>query len=135
MEPFSGAPIRRLGGSGARDEPAQIDFVDGFEVFKVCADIADMREGKNDDLPGIGGIGEDFLIAGDGGIEAQFADIASLSAEALAEKGRPVLKDERAPVFLFVFMSALYTLCNRRCCSYLGFSKGEKMTSHDLICH
>ena len=84
IEAFSGAPIRRLGGSGARDEPAQIDFVDGFEVFEVCADIADMWEGENDDLPGIGWIGQNFLITGDGGIEAKLADIASLSAEALA---------------------------------------------------
>ena len=72
--------------------------------------IADMWEGENDDLPGIGGIGEDFLIAGDGGIEAQLADIASLSAEALAEKGRPVLKDERASFSFCFHVRVIYTM-------------------------
>ena len=40
----------------------------------VGADIADMGKGEGDDLPGIGRIGQDFLIAGDRGVEADFAD-------------------------------------------------------------
>ena len=40
-----------------------------------------MREGEGDDLPGIGGIGEDLLIAGHGGIEADLADRGTGGAE------------------------------------------------------
>src|ERR1017187_1164467 len=43
-----------------------------------------MRESEGDDLPGIGGVGEDLLIAGHGGIEADLADRAAGGAEALA---------------------------------------------------
>ena len=45
----------------------------GFVIGDAGAVIADLRVGENDDLPGIGGIGEDFLISGDRGIEDDFA--------------------------------------------------------------
>ena len=47
---------------------------DGLDVLVVDADIADVREGEGDDLPGVGGIGEDLLVAGHGGVEADLAD-------------------------------------------------------------
>jgi len=56
--------------------------VDGFDVVLVGADIADMRESEGDDLPGIGGIGEDLLVAGHRGVEADFADGMAGGAEA-----------------------------------------------------
>jgi len=36
--------------------------------------IADMREGESDDLPGIGRVGEDLLVARHRGVEADLAD-------------------------------------------------------------
>jgi hypothetical protein len=42
-------------------------------VFNVGAVISDLRIGKNDDLSGVGRIGENFLIAGDGSIKNYFA--------------------------------------------------------------
>jgi alcohol dehydrogenase (cytochrome c) len=56
--------------------------VDGFDVVLVGADIADMRESEGDDLPGIGGIGEDLVVAGHRGVEADFADGMAGGAEA-----------------------------------------------------
>ncbi len=44
-----------------------------LDIVVIGADIADMGEGEGDDLPGIGWIGEDFLIAGHGRIEADLA--------------------------------------------------------------
>ena len=41
----------------------------GFVVAFIRAVVADLRIGENHDLAGIGRIGEDFLIARDGGIE------------------------------------------------------------------
>jgi hypothetical protein len=43
-----------------------------FNVLVIGADIADMREGEGDDLAEIGGIGEDFLVAGQRRVEADF---------------------------------------------------------------
>ena len=56
--------------------------VDGLDVLVVGADIADMREGEGDDLPGIGRIGEDLLVAGHRGVEADLADRLAGGAEA-----------------------------------------------------
>ena len=55
--------------------------VDGLDVFFVGADIADMREGEGDDLPGIGRVGEDLLVARHGGVEADLADRMAGRAE------------------------------------------------------
>ena len=43
-----------------------------------------MREGEGDELAGIGGIGEDLLVTGHRGIEADFADRVAFGAEAEA---------------------------------------------------
>ena len=77
VEMAGGAEVRRLGDVGAHDDAARARrrrHVDGLDVFVVGADVADMREGEGDDLPGIGRIGEDFLIAGHRGVEADLAD-------------------------------------------------------------
>ena len=55
-------------------------------IIRVGADIADMREGEQHDLVGIGRIGEDFLIAGDRCIETQFADSHARRPCTLAQK-------------------------------------------------
>ena len=72
---------------GAQDHAARARrrrHVHRLDVFVVGADIADMREGEGDELAGIGGIGEDLLIAGHRGVEADLADRMALGAEAKA---------------------------------------------------
>src|SRR5664279_1507187 len=64
--------------------PSRRRHIDGLDVVFVGADIADMREGEGDDLPGVRRIGEDLLIAGHGGIEADLADRVAYGAQALA---------------------------------------------------
>ena len=76
-----------------------------LHVLVIGADIADMREGEGDDLPGIGRIGQDLLIAGHGGVEADLADGDAGCARALAfddgavgkheRRGRPLLASNR----------------------------------------
>ena len=73
VEMLGGAPVRRLGDRAAHDQAARRRR-DGLDVLGVGADIADMREGEGDDLPGIGGIGHDLLVAGHRGVEADLAD-------------------------------------------------------------
>ena len=55
-----------------------------------------MREGEGDDLAGIGGIGQDFLIAGHGGVEADLAHRLAFGAEAEAFDHRAVGQHQQA---------------------------------------
>ena len=50
--------------------------------------------GHGDDLALVGWIGEDFLVAGHGGVEADFAAGLGGGAEALAVKHRAVFEGE-----------------------------------------
>ena len=69
--------------------------VDGLDVFLVGTDIADMGKCEGDDLAGIGGIGEDLLIAGHGGVEADLADGMAGRAEANAFEYGAVRQNEK----------------------------------------
>jgi len=74
-----------------------------FDVFIVGADIADVRKGEGDELPGIGGIGETSPHNRSSRVvEADFADRLAFRAEAEAfqhgaigkheERGRVVIR-------------------------------------------
>ncbi len=63
-------------------------------VLLVHADIADMREGEGDDLPGIGRVGQDFLIAGHRRVEADLARRLADGAEAEAFQHRAISQYE-----------------------------------------
>ena len=43
-----------------------------LDVLVIGADIADVGKGEGDDLPQIGRVGENFLVAGQRGVEADF---------------------------------------------------------------
>ena len=60
---------------GARREIA------GLDILVVGAGISDVRKGEGDDLPGIGWIGEDFLITRHRRVETDFADGRARGAE------------------------------------------------------
>jgi len=60
-------------------------------ILEVRADISNVRVRQADNLPGITGVGEYFLISGEAGIENDFA------AAARDRAGRAAVKD--APVF------------------------------------
>jgi hypothetical protein len=66
------APVAGDARELADDQPFDIRLA-RFAVGGAGAVIADLRIGENDDLSGIGGIREDFLVTGDGGIEDDFA--------------------------------------------------------------
>jgi hypothetical protein len=86
---------RRVQHDAAR--PRRRRHVHRLDVVLVGADIADMRECEGDDLPGIGRIGEDLLIAGHGGVEADLAHRMPGCAEAEAfEDGAVGEHEQRA---------------------------------------
>src|SRR4029077_816950 len=85
VEMFCGAIVRRLGDGGMQHHAAgarRRREVHGLDVVVVGAHIADMGEREGDDLAGIGRIGEDFLVTGHGGVEADLADRLAGRAEA-----------------------------------------------------
>jgi hypothetical protein len=63
----------------------------GFFIFEIRANISNVRISQTDNLPGIAGVGENFLITGEAGVENDFA------AAARNRAGRAAIKD--APVF------------------------------------
>ena len=82
------APVRRLGDVLLHHQPARGDR-GRLDVLGVGADIADMREGEGDDLPGVGRVGQRFLIAGHAGVEADLADRRGRCWRVCAPKPRP----------------------------------------------
>ena len=78
-----GAPARRLGRVPLHHH-AGGERILGLVVLGVHPDVADVREGEGDDLPGVGGIGHDLLVAGHRGVEAELADRDPGGAEAAA---------------------------------------------------
>ena len=64
----------------------------------VDAVVADVRVGEGDDLPGVGRVGDDLLVAGQHGVEHDLAggDPAGVGADRLALEHRAVGEHERA---------------------------------------
>ena len=97
VEVAAGAVVRRIGDVGLHDAAAHArrrGHVDGLDVLVIDADIADMGKGEGDDLAGIGGVGEDLLVAGHRGVEADLADRLALGANSLTFDHRAVGKDQ-----------------------------------------
>ena len=103
IEMTRGAIIRRVGDGCAQDDtarPRRCRHVHGLDVFVVGADIADMRKSEGDELPGIRRIGENLLITGHRGIEADFADRIAFGAEAKAFQNGAVSQHQDRGRFL-----------------------------------
>ena len=66
-----------------------MDFL-GLHVFPVDAIVADVRIRQGDDLAAVARVGEDFLIAGEGRVEHDFADGGASGTDGIAEKDRAV---------------------------------------------
>jgi hypothetical protein len=83
-------PIRRDLRKLADDERFDVG-ARGFLIVEICADVSNMRIGEANNLPGVTGVGENFLVSGEAGIENDFA------APARDRTGRTAVK--YAPVF------------------------------------
>ena len=75
---------------------AQRAFHLALDIFGVRADIADMREGEGDDLPGIAGVGHHFLITGHRGVEAHLPHSRAFRPAANAPQGGAIGKKQQA---------------------------------------
>ncbi len=65
-----------------------------FFIVDIRADISDVRIGQANNLPGVAGVGENFLITGEAGIENDFAAAARNRARRAAVKDAPVFQCE-----------------------------------------
>ena len=75
IEILDRAIVGRLGDIGLEDHTDGAVAGGGCQILDIVVvgtDIADMGEGEGDDLSEIGRIGEDFLIAGERGVETHF---------------------------------------------------------------
>ena len=88
------APVGRVRDGGAQHAAAHRRG-GGFDVLGVGAHVADVGEGKGDDLAGIGRIGEDFLVPGDGGVEADLAHRRAHGPGAAPPEHRSVVQHQR----------------------------------------
>jgi hypothetical protein len=87
---FAGTPVRRKLGKFANDQPFNVGL-SRFLVIEVGAYVADVGIREADDLPGVAGIGEYFLIAGKAGIKNDFAATTDASARRTTVKYSSVL--------------------------------------------
>src|SRR5271169_1632197 len=88
---FLRAPVGADAGKLANDQA--LDVGPGrFVVVGVGAVIADLGIGENYNLPGIGGVGEYFLVAGDASIKNDFAVTFTFVAEAFAVEDASVFQ-------------------------------------------
>jgi len=90
---FGGAPIRRDLRKFAHNQRFDVR-PNCFFIVEIRADIADVRIGEANNLPGITGVGENFLITGEAGIENDFAAAARDGASRAAVKYAPVFQSE-----------------------------------------
>ena len=115
VEMLGGAVVRGVGDGRAQDHAARARrrrHVHRLDILVVGADIADMREGEGDELPGIGGIGEDLLIAGHRGVEADFTDGLAFGAETEAFEHRAIGEHEERGRFVVRPGGIVIMLCH-----------------------
>src|SRR6266550_1049657 len=82
-----GAYARKLADNQALNVGAR-----SFVVFGVGAVVSDFRIGENDDLAGVGRVGKDFLIAGDGSIKNYFPVTFAFGSVAFASEDSAVFQ-------------------------------------------
>jgi hypothetical protein len=99
VEVTVGAPVG-LGGRGVAEDRAAGGRLGAaghlLQVLDVRAHIAHVREGEGDDLGHVGGVGQDLLIAGHGGVEAHLADRIAGRAATDALQDRAVGQGQNA---------------------------------------
>ena len=88
------AIVGRMLGIGANNEAAH-HRRQGLDVLVIGADNADVRKREGDDLPGVGRIGQDFLVASHGGVEADLAHRDARRAEAGALEAAAIGQHQR----------------------------------------
>ena len=103
LSQLSSAPVsakirrtRNVGAHDGADRGRRSRGIDDFDVLVVDADDPDMREGEGDDLGGVGGVGQDLLVARHRRVEADLADRRAARADSEALDNRAVREHDNA---------------------------------------
>ena len=91
------APVRHDSRGIAHDVAGDPDAA-RLDVLAVHAGVPDVRRGLQNDLPGVGGIGEGLLVAGHPGGEHHFAERRPARTVGTARVAGAVLEDEHGGV-------------------------------------
>ena len=93
--------LNGLGGTPVGGQLAELTHNQGFDIgplgfliVGVAAHVSDMRIREAHNLPGITGIGENFLVAGEAGIEHNFACRLGSSTECFSREHRTIFEGE-----------------------------------------
>ena len=89
VQGFMAAEIGRQEGQVFDDQASCMNAI-GLHVFAVGAGVANVRVREGDDLSAVTGIGEDFLVAGQRGVEDDFARGVTRGADGNPGKDRAV---------------------------------------------
>jgi hypothetical protein len=95
-----GAPVAADAARLADDVARHVDAL-ALEVLRVDAVVAHQGVGHGDDLAAVGGVGEDFLVAGHGGVEDDLAFSLSLAGEGSAREGPAIFECQKCPHVVF----------------------------------
>jgi hypothetical protein len=90
---MGGAEVRCQQRQVADDQAGGVHF-GRFDVFGVDAVVADVRVRQRDDLTRVAGVGQDFLIAGHGGVEHHFTGRVAGGADGNTFENRSVCKGQ-----------------------------------------
>ena len=85
------APVRIQRRQIANDQSGGVDR-SSFEVLGIRAGVADVRISERDDLPAVGRVREDFLVARHGGVEHHLASRIAFGTDRTAVKHGAVLE-------------------------------------------
>jgi hypothetical protein len=109
---FLRAPVGRDRRKFADDQTFDIRLR-GFFVVAIGADISDVRVSEADNLSGIAGVGEYFLISGEAGIKNNFSAAARASAGRAAVKYASVFQRENRALCALLRQCVLRTSSSR----------------------
>ena len=111
-------PVRRNAAGLVDDEAPHLDAL-RLHVLGVDAVVTGQRVGEDEDLAGVGGIGEHLLVAGHRGGEDDLAVAAAHGPERPAGEGGAVFQDEDSASFHSLSLSLCILF---RCILRSGFS-------------
>jgi hypothetical protein len=94
LRALRGTPVRRKLGKFPDDEGFDVRTA-GLLVFEIRADVSDVRISEANDLACVAGVGENFLVTGEAGVENDFTAAARDGAGRAAVKDAPVFQRER----------------------------------------
>jgi hypothetical protein len=94
LQILAGAPVAGRILIFPDNEPFQMD-TGRFHIFRVDSGVADERAGHQDDLPLVGGIGQDLLVAGHPRIEDNLAQNLAFSGKGISPVNAPILQDQQ----------------------------------------